>query len=236
MFWFHSLIFGLSLVLQALLLNSLRRGIYKEYVFVFAYSLVLFVTTVADGSVFLHIVTLSKAARDVLFYRNDVVRQFLLFTVVISLIDRAMKDSPIRARVRMLLILAGLAVVVFSFQVHSSSEPSFVLLMTQVTRDLSFGSVGLTLLLWLMLIAARKKDHQLLMVTGGLGLQFTGEAIGQSLRQLSRDHYSAYVIGNLVAGITHVLRLYVWYSAFKKAPAKVKEPVGFPQPAPSRNG
>jgi len=246
MFWLQSLIFGLSLALQVLLLNSLRRGVYKDYGFVFAYSIVLFFTTLADGAVNLNVVSLSRTAAATLFYQNDAVRQFLLFAVVISLIDRAMKDNPMRIRVRFLLIAAGIGVTLLSLQIHSSSDvlegrsdrSRFVLLMTSVTRDLSFGSVGLTLLLWLILIAARKKDHQLLMVTGGLGLQFTGEAIGQSLRQLSREHYSALVIGNLVAGITHLLRLYVWYSAFRKPATKEKEPVGkspeaFPNPAQS---
>jgi len=60
------------------------------------------------------------------------------------------------------------------------------------------------------------------MVTGGLGLQFAGEAIGQSLRQLSRDHMTILFIGNLVAAGTHLLRLYVWNAAFRKAPATEK--------------
>jgi len=110
--------------------------------------------------------------------------------------------------------------------------------MTSVTRDVSLGSMGRTQLLWLMLIGTRKRDHQLLIVTGGLGLQFAGEAIGQSLRQLSRSHDIALIIGNLVAGVTHLLRLYIWYSAFSKNPAKEKGPVekpreAFPDPAQS---
>src|ERR1700690_2567864 len=99
MFWFHSLIFGLSLALQVLLLNVLRRGVYKEYSFVFAYSIVLFITTLVDGAVNFNLVPISRAAGATLFYQNDAVREFLLLAVVISLIDRALKDSPIRTRV-----------------------------------------------------------------------------------------------------------------------------------------
>jgi len=76
--------------------------------------------------------------------------------------------------------------------------------------------VALTLLLWLMLISSRHKDRQLLTVTGGLGLQFTGEAIGQSLRQLSVHHHILVVPGNLIGPLCHVLRLYVWSEAFRK--------------------
>jgi hypothetical protein len=246
MFWFHSLIFGLSVALQVLLLNVLRRGVYKEYSFVFAYSIVLFITTLADGAVNFNLVSISRAAGATLFYQNDAVREFLLLAVVISLIDRALKDSPIRTRVRFLLIVAAVAVTFLSFELHSSNtalagkseRTRFILLMTSVTRDVSFGSMGLTFVLWLMLIGTKKRDSQLLIVTGGLGLQFAGEAIGQSLRQLSRAHDAALLIGNLVAGVTHLLRLYVWYNAFRKLPTKEKEPVGkppeaFPNPAQS---
>src|SRR6185369_5358817 len=115
------------------------------------------------------------------------------------LIDRSLRAYPYRSRVRVLLTLIGLLSVLVSLYSHSSSASRFVYWMTQVTRDLSVASAVLTLLLWLMLISSNKKDHLLLMVTGGLGLQFTGEAIAQSLRQISQHHYSAFVIGNQVA-------------------------------------
>jgi hypothetical protein len=70
--------------------------------------------------------------------------------------------------------------------------------------------------LWLILISSQRKDHQLLMITGGLGLQFTGEAIGQSFRQISQNHVSLFILGNLIGGITHLLRLYVWREAFRR--------------------
>jgi hypothetical protein len=113
--------------------------------------------------------------------------------------------------------------------------------MTQVTRDLSVASTVLTLLLWLVLISSRKKDHLLLMVTGGLGLQFTGEAIAQSLRQMSQHHYAAFVAGNLIAGGVQLLRLYVWLEAFRRSRSaqevKKEEPDRNPQeafPRPAR--
>ena len=52
--------------------------------------------------------------------------------------------------------------------------------MTPWTRDLNFCSAILDLALWALLIAAREKDHRLLLLSGGLGIQFTGEAIGES--------------------------------------------------------
>jgi hypothetical protein len=240
MVWLQWAIFFVSLALQVYVIAWLRRGAYKDYPFALAYSIGLLLTSIADAASKAGLLGLTKSTQRFFYYRNDAVRQFLLFVVVVSLIERAMQASPHRRYVR--LALAGLAVVsVFiSLTVHSH-ESSFVLWMTEVTRDLSFGSVVLTLMLWLMLISSPRKDHLLLMVTGGLGLQFTGEAIGQSLRQLSYHyHHDPYILflGNILMSIAHLLRLYVWLEAFRRRPvssALTKEkPGGNLNPFPSR--
>src|SRR5690349_24979980 len=100
MMWLSWLIFGVSLALQVLVLNSLRRGAYKDYSLVFAYSLVLFFTTIADGAMWAKLIPLPMAMRNVYFYRNEAVRQFMLFAVVISLIDHAIGTAAYRIRVR----------------------------------------------------------------------------------------------------------------------------------------
>jgi len=219
MVWLQWVIFFASLALQVYVIALLRRGAYKDYPFVLAYLLVLLVTSFADAAALAKVITLSKSAHLYFYYRNEAARQFLLFIVVVSLIERAMKASPHRGKVRM--ILAGMAVLAagVSLSVHSSAR-TFTLWMTEVARDLSFGSVALTLLLWSLLISWRRKDHQLLMVTGGLGLQFTAEAIGQSLRQLSQGDHTIQLIGNLLMSVAHVLRLYVWREAFRRSPLK----------------
>src|SRR5258707_12676408 len=158
MMWLSWLIFFVSLALQVLVLNSLRRGAYKDYSFVFAYSLVLFFTTIADGLMWGKVISLPTTVRNVYFYRNEAVRQFMLFAVVISLIDHAIGPAAYRARVRVALALLGVVSVLVSLQIHSSSSNLFSYWMTQVSRDLSFESVGLTLLLWLTLISSGKKD------------------------------------------------------------------------------
>ena len=236
------LLFAVSLALQAVVLNSLRRrGEYKNYSFVFAYSLVLFFTTIWDGLIFSHTLSFPKAVADLYFYRNEAVRQFMLFGVVIALTNRSLTSYRHRDRGRILLTLIVLSSVCVSLYIHSASAGRFILWMTQVARDLSFAAVVLTLLLWLILISSRKKEYQLLMVIGGLGLQFTGEAIGQSLRQIGlHDHNGPIlIVGNLIAGLAQVLRLYVWSQAFRRAGTsdeKEEEPDGkqrkaFPHPA-----
>ena len=202
------------MALQVFVIGLLRRGAYKDYPFVFFYSLVLIMTTVADGAMYADIAHIKNWAHD--FYRNEALRQLLLFTVVMSLMDRAMRDRPYRARVRALLVFSAFTVVLISVQIHRGAH--YNLWATQVGRDLSFGSVILTLLLWITLISSGRKDTQLLMVTGGLGLQFTGEAIGQSLRQMSATHHYAILLfaGNFLLIASHLMRLYVWSEAFRR--------------------
>jgi len=226
MVWLQWVFFCVSVALQVYVIALLKRGAYKDYPFALAYSVVLLLTSVADALALAGVLSLSKAGLRFFYYRNDAARQFLLFTVVVSLIERAMQASPYRKRVR--VTLAGLAVlsVFISLTVHSGA-PRFVLWMTEVSRDLSFGSVALTLLLWSLLISSPRKDHQLLLVTGGLGLQFTGEAIGQSLRQLSHHHHAILLLGNMLMSVAHLLRLYVWMEAFRRrevSPQLQKEP------------
>jgi len=215
MVWLQWVLFFVSVALQVYVIALLRRGAYKDYPFALAYSIVLLLTSVADAAALAGVLSLTKTEQRFFYYRNDAARQFLLFVVVVTLIERAMQASRYRKRVRLALgSMATLAVFV-SLTVHSSA-PTFSLWMTEVTRDLSFGSVVLTLLLWTLLLSSPRKDHQLLIVTGGLGLQFTGEAIGQSLRQLSHHHQIILFAGNILMSVAHLLRLYVWTVAFSR--------------------
>ena len=213
MIWLQWLIFFVSLALQIFVIGLLRRGAYKDYPFVFVYSLVLIMTTVADGAVFAGVAHMEYA-----FYRNEALRQLLLFTVVMSLMDRAVRERPYRGRIRLVLVLSACLAVLISVQIHREAHfRQYYLWATQVGRDLSFGSVVLTLLLWITLISSKRRDAQLLMVTGGLGLQFTGEAIGQSMRQMSVPHHHILLLaGNLVLTASHLMRLYVWSEAFRR--------------------
>jgi hypothetical protein len=209
------LIFFVSLTLQVLVIAQLRRGAYREYPFIFIYSLALIMTSVADAAVFADLATIPA----MVYYRNEALRQFLLFTVVVSLMDRTMRNRPHRARVRALLTLFALVVVLVSMYVHRDAYGShFSVWATQVSRDVSFGSVILTLLLWVTLVSSRRRDVQLLMLTGGLGLQFTGEAISQSIRQLAiHNHYRLVESAGGVAFVaSHLIRLYVWREALRK--------------------
>jgi hypothetical protein len=57
-----------------------------------------------------------------------------------------------------------------------------------------------------------------LLVTGGLGIQFTGETIGDSLRSMAaqrRSHQISFA-GRLVTTLADLTALYVFWRAFRK--------------------
>ncbi len=209
-----------SLVLQVLLLATLVRGAYRRYPFVFLYSLVLFFTTVTDAAmVSVHGSITGDFAQ--YYYRVESLRQLLLFAVVVSLVDRAASGSFSYRHARLLVAVLAVTAVVLSFSIHSGSDEYYSLLRTKVGRDLSFVAVLINLALWTLLISRKSKDRELLMVTGALGIQFTGEAIGQSLRQvaagMNRNNWIL-LAGNLMLVLPHILRLYIWWETFRKSP------------------
>jgi hypothetical protein len=207
-----------SLVLQVIVISALLRGAYRKYPFVFAYSLVLLLTTVVDAAVWSNVGKVPKSLAP-FYYRNEILRQVLLFVVVVALFDRVLRRMLPQVRVHFFLTIAAASAGLISLYVHWVERTDFILSMTRAARDLSFGSVILVLLLWSILISSRIRESQILMLAGGLGLQFTGEAIGQSLRQISQHSLTILWAGNLLLVFSHLLRLYVWWEAFRKEPA-----------------
>lgn len=190
----------------------------KEYTAVFAYTLVLFVTTITD------IVAILDQGRSpswaILYWVSEFLRQAGLYSVVISLVAHSVPNSRQRSAVTRLLVLLAMIFWVGSFYVQRNDNVT--LWMTNALRNLSFCAAIVNLGLWFVLIASERRDQRLLMVTGGLGLQMTGEAIGQSLRQLSRN---TVWLGNMTAILTHFLCLYIWWQAFRRGNPE-RQPVG----------
>src|SRR4051794_21018352 len=99
------LIFFVSVGLQVCVIGALRRSVYKQYRFVYFDSLFLLLQTLVDAALFAGIVSLSKGVRSVYWYRSNAVREFLLFAVVVSLIEAATQGNALlRGRVRFFLV------------------------------------------------------------------------------------------------------------------------------------
>jgi hypothetical protein len=227
--WYQWLLILVSGIFQILVMSALLRGAYKRYPFVFIYSLVLLLTSVVDVATISGVGKFSQQlAPD--YYRSEAFRQVLLFAVVVSLMDRALQDRALRQHLRIYLLSGAAVALGVSLWIHSNVQ-FYSLRMTLVGRDLSFGSAVLNLLLWSILISSKRRDRELLLITGGLGLQFTGEALGQSLRQIAGQHRNLVILwfGNLFLVTAHIVRLYVWWEAFRSRRSEVRLKDGGPQ-------
>jgi hypothetical protein len=141
----------------------------------------------------------------------DTVRQVFLYVVVISLIFNASDHSSKRAS-RGRLLIAG-SVLFAALSLYFTYGHVFDRWMTRFSRNLGFLAVILNLVLWAALLKLRRPDQTLLMVSGGIGIQMAGKAIGHALRQLS---HSTVTLGDLVIVLSHLLCLYIWWQAFRK--------------------
>jgi hypothetical protein len=160
------------------------------------------------------------------YWFNAVVMQVLVYAVVMSLIYQATGQLRSRRIVRASLIAGAILFAGISFLIHRNPALNVGSFMTPWTRDLNFCSAILDLALWALLIASREKDHRLLLLSGGLGIQFTGEAIGESTRNLALRSHSRPIsmFGNSLIMLTDLLFLYIWWQALRTAPVGKQQP------------
>ena len=210
---------------------ALLRGEYRRFPFVFAFACALLVTTLvgipANVNYVLH-------PHDPQLYRhfakiywiNEGILQAFILAVVISLIDQAATQVRSRRLVRAALIVGALLFAGISFAAHyRPALKYFGYWMTPWTRDLSFGSAILDLGLWTLLISSRRGDRRLLLISGALGMQFTGEAIGEALQNLSiaQTVHSLELAGSIITMLAGLACLYVWWRTFRPSPHRPQD-------------
>ena len=205
-------------LLQILVVSAMLRSAYRRYGALFVYTVVLFVTTAVEAAAFYW--PRHAAIRSTDYWIFDSIRQALLYVVVISLIFRASEQSAKRESIRRLLIVGS--VLFAALSLYFSHKHLLGLWMTQFSRNVGFLAVILNLVLWAALLKHRRPDQTLLMVSGGIGIQMAGKAIGHSLRQWR----PTVTTGDLVIVLSHLLCLYTWWQAFRKPseePAEIRE-------------
>jgi hypothetical protein len=206
-YWWLAILVGVAL--QLLLIAALLRGWYREFKILSLYVVVLFLTTVIDAAAFYNAASQVRSAR--YYWTADAVRQALIFLVVLSFTHKALAQRANKRAVRRLLWGGACLYVLTSL--YFTMDPRIGHWMTNLSRNLGFLAVILNLVLWAVLIQFGRADRVLLMISGGMGIQMAGKAIGHSLRQFAGR---LEVTGNIVVVLTHLLCLYVWWQAFRR--------------------
>jgi hypothetical protein len=149
---------------------------------------------------------------------NDLLLEPLVYAVVINLIYASAAHLRSRRVVLMGTIGGATLIAAASYLIHFKAGLKNGVWLAQWTRDLGLFSEILALGLWGLLLSIRGRDPKLLLVTGGLGIQFTGEAIGDSLRSMAfqwRSHNLAFT-GSFVTALADLTALYIFWHAFRK--------------------
>jgi hypothetical protein len=215
----------IGIPLEVLIITALLRGPYRRYPLVFVYMIVTFVITVVEVPIYTEAwftraaAVLHQAAE--VYWVSEWVLQVLIFATVLSLIDQATVGSQRRRTMRLGLTIVALLFAGTSFFIHYRPSPvKLGYWMTPWTRDLSVCATVLDLTLWTILIASRQKDRRLLLISGAFGMQFTGEAIGEAIRNLAVPNMvrALSLTGSVVDMLANLACLYVWWRTFRPAP------------------
>jgi hypothetical protein len=215
----------IGLPLQILIIGTLLRGGYRRFPFLFAYVVGDFMTTVVEvpsAVGYYQGRQWAAFAFPAVHWFNVVVMQVLVYAVVMSLIYQATGALRARRIVRASLIAGAMLFAGISFLIHWNPALNRGSFMTPWIRDLNVCSSVLDLALWALLIAAREKDHRLLLLSGGLGIQFAGEAMGTSILQLALSTRSRAMslTGSVMMLLADLVVLYIWWQALRTAPVR----------------
>jgi hypothetical protein len=213
--WFPLKVLGI----QAMLNAGVRR-----YPLVFSYTVVTLLIAVVQAPVALafHSSTQGLGWFDKVHYSSQGVIYIFILAIVLSFIYRASAAVGPRRLLRTVLFAGGLTFILISGWIHHDEHVWLAAWVTRWTRDLNFGAAVLDLVLWGMLIATRRPgSRMLLLLTGGMGIMFSGEAIGAAVRDLGIRllSFTVFSIGHAIVVLADAAFLYVWWQAFRKEAA-----------------
>jgi len=212
------------LPLNLLIISALLRGDYRRYPLILAYTVVEFLAAAAELPAYWAVYRHTAQSEDLqrfVYWMDEAIAQVLIYAVVIALLYRASQKLASRRVIRLCLTVGAVAFAGGSFFFHMMRwhDHRIGMWMTPWTRDLNFCATVLDLVLWGMLIASRERDQRVLLLSGALGIQFTGEAIGESVRQLAMGWHSHGVaqFGGELMVVADLVRCYIWWRVFRTA-------------------
>jgi hypothetical protein len=183
--WFVSdVVQGFSLVLQVLLLSFLLfQSYYRKYALLFGYRLVYLATSILEVVLVHHFGTKTNPTYTLVYWTDEVTLDLLQFLLVIVLTYHAMEGNPSRPVFGRFFGLVVLVIVLVPFLIFH--RPLFSNhWFYQTSQLLNFGAGVMNLALWTALLGSRRRDPQLLLVSAGLGLSVTANAISFGIRLL----------------------------------------------------
>ncbi len=175
---------GFSLVLQVLLLSFLLlQNYYRKYSLLFGYRLTYLATSILEVALVHHFGTKLNSTYTFVYWTDEVALDLLQFLLVIALTYRAMEGNP--ARPAFGRFFAGVVVVMVLVPFLIFHHPLFSnRWFYQTSQLLNFGAGVMNLALWTALLGSRRRDPQLLVVSAGLGVAVTANAISYGIRVL----------------------------------------------------
>jgi hypothetical protein len=209
--------------LAILVITAILRCGVRRHVFLFAYMTVTLLFAVAEmpSSLSVHSAHYSQAQmalHNKLYAIAQGVTHLLIFAVVVSFVLRATQESNIRHVIRTALAVGAPTFIATSFFIHYDGAVAIAYWLTPLARDLSFCAVIVDMILWGLLLSSRKKDQTLLLLTGGMGILFAGDAIRDAIRSIAIHYHSTpiWYSASLISIFADGASLYVWWQAFRR--------------------
>src|SRR5579862_2732410 len=112
---------AIGLWLNYLVISAMARGSYRQYPFVFGYSLALLVSTLVEIAI--HFAG-TKPLYDKYYWYDEVILDVLVYCVVIAFIDHAARYSKQKIFERHWLVLGAAFITAVSFIRHQVGTPN----------------------------------------------------------------------------------------------------------------
>jgi hypothetical protein len=206
--------------LMILTINAILRAGVRRYPLIFTYIVITLLIGVIQAPTALAYHRSFRQGEWLVFVRSagEVAAYALLLLVVFSLIYQATARFGARRLMRAILTAVPLLVIFASFLVHYDGQLRLGIWVTPWIRDLKFCAAILDMALWTLLLLTRNRDPRLLLLTGGMGVMFAGNAIGESVQHLANRNGSntLFLVGSSLSVVADLAFLYIWWRSFRE--------------------
>lgn len=225
MTYFHYLASAITSLFVIATLHQMLQGAWRRFPLLFLYLLLLLLLSVPLAIAFFRSGSQWTTMSATVYWILALLTQGIGILCVLAITRTATEKHAGAARIVRLMAAGTVLVLLGSLLAHWHYLSAFVYnrWLTHISRDLAVLSIVLNLLLWSRLLADRKRDPLVVLISAGLGVQFTGDAMGHALRYFPNELKD---LGNLVFAGTTVLASFIWFRAFQRDAAKLPAKVG----------